>query len=76
MNARQLQIGDRVGFDDSSVCATGVIIEEVGSDYLKVQWSDCPVGTTHRRHALEFKGRGPTRADDYRPAEEAASYHA
>jgi len=51
-NARHLQIGDRVGFSDSSVAASGVVIEELGPDHLKVKWLDCQLATTHRRHAL------------------------
>jgi hypothetical protein len=54
-NVKHLQIGDRVGFSQSSVHATGVIAEDLGPDYVKVQWSDCQVATTHRRHALEFE---------------------
>lgn len=55
-NARHLQIGDRVEFSDSNVRANGVVIEELGPDYVKVQWLDCPLATTHRRHALGFQG--------------------
>jgi hypothetical protein len=54
-NARHLQIGDRVGFCDSNVRANGVVIEDLGPDYVKVQWLDCRLATTHRRHALEFQ---------------------
>ena len=54
-NPEDLQIGDRVILGDSSVYATGVITETLEPDYVKVQWSDCPVATTHRRHALELE---------------------
>jgi hypothetical protein len=54
-DARNLQIGDRVGFRESSVHAHGVVIEDLGSEYVKVRWLDCPFATTHRRHALGFK---------------------
>jgi len=55
LNARDLQIGDRVGFSDSNVAANGVVIEDLGPDYVKVQWLDCRLATTHRRHALGFQ---------------------
>jgi hypothetical protein len=60
-NARHLQIGDRVEFSDSNVRANGVVIEDLGPDYVRVQWSDCRLATTHRRHALGFQSatRGP-----------------
>jgi len=54
-NARHLQIGDRVEFCDSNVHANGVVIEDLGPDYVKVQWLDCRIATTHRRHALAFQ---------------------
>jgi hypothetical protein len=53
--SRHLQIGDRVEFSDSNVHASGVVIEDLGPDYVKVQWLDCPIATTHRRHALGFQ---------------------
>jgi hypothetical protein len=52
-NARYLQIGDRVGFHESNVHADGVVIQDLGPEYVKVKWLDCRlVATTHRRHAL------------------------
>ncbi len=54
-NARHLQIGDRVEFSNSDVRANGVVIEDMGPDYVKVQWLDCRLATTHRRHALGFQ---------------------
>jgi hypothetical protein len=54
-NARYLQIGDRVEFCDTNVHANGVVIEDLGPDYVKVQWLDCRLATTHRRHALGFQ---------------------
>lgn len=54
-NARHLQVGDRVDFCDSNVHANGVVIEDLGPDYVKVQWLDCRLATTHRRHALGFQ---------------------
>jgi hypothetical protein len=53
LSAERLQIGDRVGFSGSSVHANGVVIEDLGPDYVRVQWLDCRLATTHRRHALE-----------------------
>ncbi len=54
-NVRHLQIGDRVEFSDSNVHANGVVIEDLGPDYVRVQWLDCRLATTHRRHALGFQ---------------------
>ena len=54
-NTRHLQIGDRVAFSNSNMRADGVVIEDLGSDYVKVQWLDCRFAVTHRRHALEFR---------------------
>ena len=54
-NARHLQIGDQVEFSESNVHANGVVIEDLGPDYVKVQWLDCRLATTHRRHALGFQ---------------------
>jgi hypothetical protein len=54
-NVRHLQIGDRVEFSDSNVRANGVVIEDLGPDYVKVQWLDCRLATTHRRHSLGFQ---------------------
>lgn len=51
-NARYLQIGDRVGFHESNVHADGVVIQDLGPEYVKVKWLDCRLATTHRRHAL------------------------
>ena len=51
-NVKHLQIGDRVDFSESSVRANGVVIEDMGPEYVKVQWLDCRLATTHRRHAL------------------------
>jgi hypothetical protein len=54
-NARHLKIGDRVEFCDSNVHANGVVIEDLGPDYVKVHWLDCRLATAHRRHALGFQ---------------------
>jgi hypothetical protein len=60
-NARHLQIGDRVEFFESNVHANGVVVEDLGADYVKVQWLDCRLATTHRRHALGYQGStGPS----------------
>jgi hypothetical protein len=53
--AKHLQIGDQVDFSDSNVRANGVVIEDMGSDYVRVQWLDCRRATTHRRHALALR---------------------
>jgi len=51
-NTRYLQIGDRVGFHESNVHADGVVIQDLGPEYVKVKWLDCRIATTHRRYAL------------------------
>ena len=53
VSTEYLQIGDRVGFSSSNVPASGVVIEDMGPDYVRVQWLDCGLATTHRRHGLE-----------------------
>jgi len=53
-NSRYLQIGDRVGFHESNVHADGVVIQDLGPEYVKVNWLDCRIATSHRRHALGF----------------------
>ncbi len=56
-SARHLQIGDQVDFSESNVRANGVIIEDMGPEYVRVQWLDCRLATTHRRHALALRRR-------------------
>jgi hypothetical protein len=58
-NDRHLQVGDRVEYCDSDVHANGVVIEDLGPDYVRVRWLDCGLATTHRRHALGFQGATP-----------------
>jgi hypothetical protein len=58
-NGKHLQIGDRVEFCDSDVHANGVVIEDLGPDYVKVEWLDCGLATTHRRHALGLQSATP-----------------
>ena len=54
-DTKHLQIGDHVALSDSGVYATGVITEALEPDYFRVQWNDCHVATTHRRHALALE---------------------
>ena len=56
-SAKRLQIGDQVDFSESSVRARGVVIEDMGPEYVRVQWLDCRLATTHRRHALALRRR-------------------
>jgi hypothetical protein len=56
-SARHLVIGDQVDFSESNVRASGVIIEDMGPEYVRVQWLDCRLATTHRRHALALRPR-------------------
>ncbi|MGD0493424.1 MAG: hypothetical protein ABSC32_17950 [Steroidobacteraceae bacterium] len=51
---RPLQIGDRVELINSTICASGVITEVLGPDYVRVKWGGSPGSTTHRRHSLEL----------------------
>ena len=60
------QIGDRVRFRECNLRASGVIVEDLTDDYVKVQWSDWMVPTTHRRHSLEL--------DDTQMADAALGY--
>ncbi len=53
---QRLRIGDQVGFTGSTVHATGVVIEELQDDYVRVRWTDFPAPTTHRMDALELHG--------------------
>ena len=50
----QLKTGDRVELSDSTIHASGVITEELGPDYVRVEWGDSPVSSTHR-HSFEFE---------------------
>jgi hypothetical protein len=56
-SAKHLVIGDHVDFSESSVRASGVVIEDMGPEYVRVQWLDCRLATTHRRHALALRRR-------------------
>jgi len=50
-----LQVGDRVKYDNHGVGvddASGVIVERLRGDYLRVYWTDLSVTTTHRCHSL------------------------
>jgi hypothetical protein len=53
---QRLRIGDRVGFAGSTVHATGVVIEELLDDYVRVRWADFSAPTTHRMDTLELHG--------------------
>jgi hypothetical protein len=57
-STKHLRVGDRVDFSESNVRASGVVIEDMGLEYVKVQWLDCRLATTHRRHALELQPAG------------------
>lgn len=48
----QLQIGDRVGLSYSTIQVTGVVTEELDRHYVRVQWADSSISTTHHRHSL------------------------
>jgi hypothetical protein len=42
-------------FSGCNIRASGTVIEDMGPEYVRVQWSDCRLATTHRRHALDFQ---------------------
>lgn len=47
-------VGDRVRFRRCAVMVRGVIVERLTEDYVRVQWTDWAVPTTHRRQSLEI----------------------
>jgi hypothetical protein len=51
-----LQVGETVTYNDHGVhtrlCASGVVVQRLREDYLRVLWSDMNVPTTHRAHSL------------------------
>ena len=68
-NAKDLpKIGDRVRFRECSVAASGVIVDEFGDDYVRVQWTDVPTSTTHRRRALQIDRTAPPSFEAYNPS--------
>jgi hypothetical protein len=50
-----LQVGETVRYDTHGVGGntSGVIVERLGGDYLRVLWSDMSAPTTHRSHSLK-----------------------
>ncbi len=48
------RVGDYVRFRRCAVRARGMIIERLSDDYVRVQWTDWAVPTTHRRQSLEI----------------------
>jgi hypothetical protein len=57
MNSKELplQIGETVMYNAyaSDRGVSGVIIERIGSDCLRVKWQDVSIPTTHRSHSLK-----------------------
>jgi hypothetical protein len=53
-----LQVGETVRYDNHGMRegATGVIVQRLSDDYLRVKWSDMAVATTHRSHSLIRSG--------------------
>lgn len=50
---RALFVGDHVQFSDTtSTNVTGVVVELLQNDYVRVRWPDLPGTTTHRAHGL------------------------
>lgn len=50
---RTLIVGDRVHFRDSSVQASGTVIEKVGHWHVLVKWDDTSTISAHWAHSLE-----------------------
>jgi hypothetical protein len=50
-----LQIGETVTYDNHGVgvAASGVIVERLGEEYIRVFWNDLSVTTTHHCHSLK-----------------------
>ena len=63
-----LGIGDKVSYDGYSAGGSGVVVERLASDYVRVLWSDCIVPMTHRIHSL----RRETAFQPWQPQERAA----
>lgn len=61
-NEYPLQIGETVTYNTYAVGrgVSGVIVERVGADCLRVQWQDVSVPTTHRSHSLKRDVKAPT----------------
>lgn len=57
----RIRIGDRVCFMDSTIRTAGVVIEELGDDYVRVRWNDFSAPTTHRTDSLDYQGASLTR---------------
>jgi hypothetical protein len=47
-----LKIGDCVTFERGTIPAVGMVSELLDDDYVKVQWLDMSITTTHRSLAL------------------------
>ncbi len=50
-----LQVGETVQYDNhgAGTSASGVVVERLGEDYLRVFWSDLSVTMTHRCYSLK-----------------------
>jgi hypothetical protein len=57
-----LQIGETVMYNAyaSGLGVSGVIVERIGEDCLRVKWQDVSVPTTHRSHSLRREVKAPT----------------
>ena len=57
-----LQIGETVMYNAYATGrgASGVIVERIGDDCLRVKWQDVSVPTTHRSHSLRRQMTAPT----------------
>jgi hypothetical protein len=51
-----LQVGETVRYNEYYAGTTGIIVEKLNDDYLRVHWADMSVPTTHRGHSLRRAG--------------------
>lgn len=47
-----VQVGDVVRYDGYAPEVTGIIVEQIDEEYVRVKWTDLTSATTHRRSSL------------------------
>jgi len=59
-----LQIGERVRYDNhgSGVGASGVVVERLSADHIRVFWNDLSVTATHHCYSLKRETDPRTRS--------------
>jgi len=55
-----LKVGDTVTYNNhvAAFGITGIVVERVGQDLIRVKWGDLSLPTTHRSHSLKRAPRG------------------